>query len=319
MQGRLKIAAVQMVSTPEVARNLDAAARGIAQAAAAGAALVVLPEYFCLMGHSERDKLAHAEPPWSAGGGPIQHFLSAQARQHGLWLLGGTLPVRPAPSARTDGAPGGQGIDHARTDRAATGEAGVGPPERVLNRSLLFGPGGQAAAHYDKIHLFSFASGNERYDEGRTLSAGSEPVAATLDTPAGPLRLGLSICYDLRFPELYRALMHPPCDLIAVPAAFTHTTGRAHWELLLRARAVENQCYVVAAAQGGTHENGRRTWGHSLIADPWGEVLACVEIGEGVAIADIDAARLADVRERLPALAHRQGIEAPTLTTPRAG
>ena len=171
-----------------------------------------------------------------------------------------------------------------------------------MNANTVWAPDGTLAAHYDKIHLFSFEQGSERYDEGRVLSAGSTPVALQ----AGALRVGLSVCYDLRFPELYRALMHPPCDLLSVPAAFTVPTGRAHWELLLRARAVENQCYVVAAAQGGEHATGRRTWGHSMVVDPWGEVLAVQPEGEGVVFADVDPARLADVRTRLPALAHRR-------------
>ena len=173
----------------------------------------------------------------------------------------------------------------------------------MLNSCCVFAPDGSLAAHYDKIHLFAFDNGRERYDEGRVLQAGSEPVALRR---AEALRVGLSVCYDLRFPELYRALMQPPCDLLAVPAAFTYTTGRAHWELLLRARAVENQCYVLAPAQGGTHENGRRTWGHSLIVDPWGEVLAVRAEGEGVVLGDVDPERLASVRLQLPALAHRR-------------
>jgi predicted amidohydrolase len=175
-------------------------------------------------------------------------------------------------------------------------------PSHALNSCGVYAPDGSLAARYDKIHLFAFDNGRERYDEGRTLDAGSAPVAVQ----AGPLRVGLSICYDLRFPELYRALMDPPCDLLCVPSAFTYTTGQAHWELLLRARAVENQCYVVAAAQGGTHENGRRTWGHSLIVDPWGEVVAVQAEGEGVVIAELDPLRIAQVRAQLPALAHRR-------------
>ena len=265
----MKIAAVQMVSSPDVGRNLDAAARLVAEAAAAGAGLVALPEYFCLMGRRDADKLRVAEAP---GDGPIQRFLSELARTHGIWLIGGTLPL-------TTGTPG-----------------------RALNSNGVYGPDGALAARYDKIHLFSFDNGRERYDEAAVLDAGSTPVALQ----AGPLRVGLSICYDLRFPELYRQLCRPPCDLLSVPAAFTYTTGRAHWELLLRARAVENQCYVIAPAQGGTHENGRRTWGHSLVVDPWGEVLAVLPEGEGVVLAEVDAKRLASVRQQLPALAHRR-------------
>ena len=268
----MKIAAVQMVSTPDVASNLEAAARLVRQAAQAGATLVALPEYFCLMGLRDADKLAIAEAPGDKGGGRVQALLSALARELGVWLVGGTVPVK---TEHTD---------------------------RVLNRCCVFSPDGGLAAHYDKIHLFAFDNGGESYDEGRTLIAGSGPVALQ----AGPVRVGLSICYDLRFPELYRALMRPPCDVLCVPAAFTYTTGQAHWELLLRARAVENQCYVLAAAQGGTHENGRRTWGHSMVVDPWGEVLAVCDEGEGLALAKIDPDRIAQVRAQLPALAHRR-------------
>lgn len=267
----MKIAAVQMVSSPDWAQNRDAAARLVAQAAAAGAQLVALPEYFCLLGRRDTDKLALAEP---AGSGPIQDFLAGLAREHGLWLVGGTLPVVASPQA--DG--------------------------RVLNRCCVFAPDGTAAGHYDKLHLFAFDNGSESYDEGRTLQPGTAPVALQ----AGALRLGLSVCYDLRFPELYRALMDPPCDVLVVPAAFTYTTGQAHWELLLRARAVENQCYVLAPAQGGTHANGRRTWGHSMVVGPWGEVLDVLPEGEGVVCAEVDRARLQQVRTQLPALQHRR-------------
>ena len=265
----MKIAALQTVSTSDVGRNLEAAARLIGEAARDGAELAALPEYFCLMGRRDDDKLGIAEMP---GAGPIQAFLAAQARQHGLWLIGGTLPMQAA------------------------------MPGRARNACCVYAPDGSLAARYDKIHLFRYDNGREAYDEARVLEAGSEPVAVQ----AGPLRVGLSICYDLRFPELYRALGMPPCDLLSVPSAFTYTTGRAHWELLLRARAVENQCYVIAPAQGGTHENGRRTWGHSMVVDPWGEVLAVRPEGEGVVLAEIDMKRLASVRQQLPALAHRR-------------
>ena len=265
----MKIAALQTVSTPDVDRNLEAAARLIAEAAREGAELAALPEYFCLMGRRDDDKLGLAE---AQGQGPIQAFLSGQAKQHGLWLIGGTLPMRTADPA------------HAR------------------NSCCVYGPDGTLAARYDKIHLFRYDNGRESYDEARVLDAGSEPVTLQART----LRVGLSICYDLRFPELYRQLCTPPCDLLSVPAAFTYTTGRAHWELLLRARAIENQCYVIAAAQGGTHENGRRTWGHSMVVDPWGEVLAVRPEGEGVVLAEVDVTRLATVRQQLPALEHRR-------------
>ena len=264
------IAALQMVSTPDVARNLDRAGALIAEAAQAGARIVALPEYFCLMGHTDQDKIALAETP---GDGPIQAALAQAARTHGVWVIGGTLPLR-APVAG-----------------------------RVLNSCNVFAPDGALAARYDKMHLFRYDNGRERYDEGAVLDAGRQPVAFE----AEGLRVGLSICYDLRFPELYRALTVPPCDLLAVPSAFTHTTGRAHWELLLRARAVENQCYVIAPAQGGLHENGRRTFGHSLVADPWGEVLAMREEGDGVVMATLSTERIQAVRSQLPALSHRRG------------
>ena len=267
----MKIAALQMVSTPDVARNLDTARRLIAQAACEGVQLVALPEYFCHMGHNEREKLLVAEAP---GDGPIQAMLAQAASGHGLWVIGGTLPLR---------------ID--------------GDTEHVRNACCVYAPDGSQAARYDKMHLFRFDDGNERYDEAQVLQAGSEVVSVQ----AGPLRLGLSVCYDLRFPELYRALgAVSPCDLIAVPSAFTFETGQAHWDLLLRARAVENQAYVVAPAQGGRHENGRRTWGHSMLIDPWGQVLACLPAGEGVVMADLGLQRIAFLRQRLPALAHRR-------------
>lgn len=263
----MKIAAVQMVSGPDVAVNLATARRLLEDAARRGAQLAALPEYFCLMGMQDSDKLAVAE---ADGSGPIQAMLATAARELGLWLIGGTLPIR-----------------------SATGE-------RVRNTTLVFSPAGERVARYDKIHLFAFDNGREAYDEARVLEPGSQPTAFDAES----LRVGLSVCYDLRFPELYRA--YNPCDLLAVPAAFTYTTGQAHWELLLRARAVENQCYVVAPAQGGKHENGRRTWGHSMVVDPWGEVLAVLPEGEGVVVADADPARLAQVRQQLPALAHRK-------------
>lgn len=263
----MKIAALQMVSGPDLAANLATARRLLESAAAQGAALAALPEYFCLMGHQDTDKLAVAETP---GHGPIQAMLAGAARELGLWIIGGTLPMQ-----------------------AAT-------PDRVRNTTLVYSPAGEVAARYDKIHLFAYDNGRESYDEARVLEPGSQPTVFD----AGGLRTGLSVCYDLRFPELFRS--YNPCDLIAVPAAFTYTTGEKHWELLLRARAVENQAYVIAPAQGGRHENGRRTWGHSMVVDPWGEVLAVVPEGEGIALADADPARLAQVRQQLPALAHRK-------------
>ncbi|NTX31901.1 carbon-nitrogen hydrolase family protein [Burkholderia pyrrocinia] len=261
-----RVAALQMVSTPDVARNLAEARRLIAEAAGEGAQLVLLPEYFCFMGHRDTDKLALAEPYRD---GPIQRFLADAARRHGIWVIGGTLPLK-APE-----------------------------PDRVLNTTLVFDPSGNEAARYDKIHLFNFEKGDESFDEARTIRAGDTVVA--FDAPFG--RVGLSVCYDLRFPELYRRM--GDCALIVVPSAFTYTTGRAHWETLLRARAVENQCYVLAAAQGGKHENGRRTWGHSMLIDPWGEIVAVRDVGASVVLGAIDPQRIADVRQSLPAWRHR--------------
>jgi predicted amidohydrolase len=260
------VAAVQMVSTPRVGENIDTARRLVAQAAATGAKLVVLPEYWPIMGMADTDKVARAEP---AGSGPIQDFMAQAARAHGVWLIGGTLPL----VAPEDG--------------------------KVLNTTLVYDPQGKPAARYDKIHLFGFNKGSEAYDEARTIVPGK--AVGTFETGFG--RVGLSICYDLRFPELFRAMGE--CTLIVVPAAFTHTTGMAHWEVLLRARAIENQCYVLASAQGGSHENGRRTFGHSMLIDPWGVVKAVLPEGEGVVHGAIDPAYLASVRESLPALKHR--------------
>ncbi|MGS0896195.1 carbon-nitrogen hydrolase family protein [Burkholderia stagnalis] len=261
-----RVAALQMVSAPDVARNLAEARRLIAEAAGEGAQLVLLPEYFCFMGHRDTDKLALAEPYQD---GPIQHFLADAARRHGIWVIGGTLPLK-APE-----------------------------PDRVLNTTLVFDPAGREAARYDKIHLFNFEKGDESFDEARTIRPGDAVVA--FDAPFG--RVGLSVCYDLRFPELYRRL--GDCALMVVPSAFTYTTGRAHWETLLRARAVENQCYVLAAAQGGKHENGRRTWGHSMLIDPWGEIVAVRDVGASVVLGELDPRRIADVRQSLPAWRHR--------------
>jgi deaminated glutathione amidase len=266
----MKIAALQMVSGTDLAANLDTARRLLTQAAHCGAELAVLPEYFCLMGQRDSDKLAIAEPP---GQGPIQAMLRDAARDLGLWVVGGTLPM-------------------------ATPD-----PLHVANTTLVFNPEGAQVARYDKVHLFRFDNGRERYDESAVLVRGHEPVAFDLTTRTGhPLRVGLSVCYDLRFPELYRLLN---ADLLLVPAAFTHTTGQAHWEVLLRARAIENQAYVLASAQGGTHSNGRHTWGQSLVIDPWGLVLAQQAHGEGVVLADLDMGLLQQTRSNLPALQHR--------------
>jgi nitrilase len=261
-----RVAALQMVSAPDRDRNIAEAGRLIAEAARDGAQLVLLPEYFCFMGFKDTDKLAIRETP---GHGLIQQFLSDAAREHRVWIIGGTLPLE-SPEA-----------------------------SRVLNTTLVFDPTGKQVARYDKIHLFNFEKGTESFDEARTICPGSE--VRTFEAPFG--RVGLSVCYDLRFPELYRKM--GDCALMVVPSAFTYTTGEAHWETLLKARAVENQCYVLAAAQGGKHENGRRTWGHSMLIDPWGEIVAVVEEGPGVAAGNIDKARIASVRQSLPAFRHR--------------
>jgi len=262
----LQVAAVQMVSTPNLEENLAQAQEWIGQAAKGGARLVALPEYFCFMSRADRDKLTIRE---QENGGRIQEFLAAQARQHGIWLAGGTLPME------------------------------CGDPERIFNTQLVFDPQGRQVARYDKIHLFNFTRGDESYDESQVIRPGQR--VGHFDAPCG--KVGLSVCYDLRFPELYRAL--GDVSLILVPAAFTYTTGKSHWELLLRARAVENQCYVLAPAQGGKHQNGRRTWGHSMLIDPWGEVLDVLPEGPGLAGGTIDPERIAEVRTALPALRHR--------------
>jgi predicted amidohydrolase len=263
---RVRVAAVQMVSTPRVDENLRTAATLIAEAVAGGAALVALPEYFPIMGISDADKVRVRE---FDGHGPIQDFLAASAREHAIWLIGGSLPLS---------------AEH---------------PEKVLNSCLAYNPQGQRVARYDKIHLFGFRQGDECYDESATIEAGRQVVGFA--TPFG--RVGLSICYDLRFPELYRAL--GVTDLLVIPAAFTETTGRAHWEILLRARAIENQCYVLAVAQAGRHENGRETHGNSMLIDPWGVIVARQAKGPGVIIGELDPNRLAEVRANLPALRHR--------------
>lgn len=273
----MRVAAVQMVSGSRLAANLASARRLLEQAAQAGAELALLPEYFCLLGPQDTDKLALQEP---YGNGPIQQFLADAARELGLWLVGGTLPL------------------------AAAQEDGNGT--RVYNSSLVYSPQGRCVARYDKMHLFRFDNGQECYDEARTLVAGTQPVQFELPSRDGHRwRLGLSICYDLRFPELYRAYARAGAELLLVPSAFTHTTGQAHWEPLLRARAIENLAFVMAAAQGGLHDNGRRTWGHSLLLDPWGRVLAEQAEGEAVVVGEFHIDELRAWRRQLPALEHR--------------
>jgi nitrilase len=266
----MKAAALQMVSGLSLEGNLQAARTLLEQASQAGCELAVLPEYFCLLGRKDTDKLALRE---RAGEGRIQQFLADSARELGLWVVGGTLPREAA----DDG--------------------------HVRNTTLVYSPAGDCVARYDKIHLFRFDNGRERYDEARVIEPGREPVAFELTARDGQSwRIGLSVCYDLRFPELYRRLH---ADVLLVPSAFTHVTGQAHWETLLRARAIENLAYVVAPAQGGVHENGRRTWGQSMVIDPWGGILAQQAEGPGVVLATLERSRLAQLREQLPALEHR--------------
>ena len=265
-----RMAAVQMSSGPRVPENLDAAGKLIAAAAAAGAKLVVLPENFALMPLNDADRLAAAEPD---GKGPIQDFLAAQARQHHLWLVGGTIPLS---------------TNNAKKVRAAC---------------LVFDDQGKRVARYDKIHLFDVQLDNgEKYQESSGFEPGENIVV--VETPYG--KLGLAVCYDLRFPELFRRLLEKGAEVFAVPAAFTAHTGQAHWEVLLRARAIENLVYVVAAAQDGRHASGRETFGDSMMVNPWGEVMARLPHGTGHVMADCDHARLQYMRKNLPSINHRK-------------
>ncbi|MBV8877625.1 MAG: carbon-nitrogen hydrolase family protein [Gammaproteobacteria bacterium] len=266
----MKITAIQMTSGPEVGANLEQAAALLAEAAARGARLAALPENFCFMGLKDADKRAVAERD---GQGPVQDFLAATARRLRLWIVGGTVPL----VAAADG--------------------------RVAAACLVYDSDGARAARYDKIHLFDvdLPGRAESYRESAHVAPGAR--ATLLDTPVG--RLGLSVCYDVRFPELYRHLSAEGAQLLSVPSAFTSPTGRAHWETLLRARAIENLCYVVAPAQSGFHASGRETHGDSMIVDYWGRVLQRLPRGSGCAVADIDLAAQANVRESFPALAHR--------------
>jgi len=264
--GAYRVAAIQMASGPNVAGNLNEAKRLIAKAAEQGAKLVVLPEFFAIMGMDEQEKVAVREQP---GSGPIQSFLAEAARQHKVWLVGGSIPL----AAKS--------------------------PDKVLNSCLVYNEHGEQVGRYDKIHLFNLELGNETYNEARTIEPGDQVVV--IDSPFG--RIGLAICYDLRFPELFRAMKE--VDVIVLPSAFTATTGKVHWEPLVRARAIENLSFVIAAAQGGYHVNGRETHGHSMVVDPWGRVLDQLPRGSGVVLADVNPSYQASLRASLPALSHR--------------
>ena len=264
--GTFKVAAIQMASSPNVSSNLTEAERLIAIAAQQGAKIVVLPEYFCIMGLKDIDKVQVREKP---NEGPIQSFLSKMARDYKIWLIGGTVPLVS------------------------------NYPNKVRNSCLVYNDKGEQVARYDKIHLFGLDLGTEHYHEENTIESGNQVIS--VDTPYG--KIGLSICYDLRFPELYRAMGE--IDMIVVPSAFTETTGKAHWESLIRARAIENLCYVIAPAQGGYHLSGRETHGNSMIVDPWGVVLDRLPRGSGIVIASINRDYQASLRKSLPALKHR--------------
>ena len=267
----LKIAAIQMVSTASLQENLETARRLIKAAAHDGAQIAVLPEYFCIMGLKDTDKVNIRE---KLGSGPIQEALATIARDSGIYLIAGTIPLEAK------------------------------DPNKVLNTTLVFNPDGQRIGRYDKMHLFGFQTSTERYQESETIEAGEQPGIVKITINDTEWSFGLSICYDLRFPELYRALGQVDCHII--PAAFTYTTGKDHWEILLRARAIENQCYVLASAQGGVHQNQRRTWGNSMLIDPWGDVLVTLAEGEGFISGTLSKDKLNEVRSKLPALAHRK-------------
>lgn len=268
-----KCAAIQMASSPNVGSNLLEAEKLIAEAAKAGAKLVALPENFALMGEHELDKIRIKEID---GQGPIQNFLSETAAKYGVWVVGGTMPI--------------------------AGDA----EHKVRAACLIYNDRGERVARYDKMHLFdvSVPGTSEVYRESDSIEAGPRPLV--FDTPFG--RIGVAVCYDLRFPEFFREMARMGMEILVIPSAFTAETGAAHWELLLRARAVENLCYIIAPNQGGFHINGRKTFGHSMIVDPWGVVLDCYKTGGGFVIADIDLERLEKVRTAFPVLQHRRFI-----------
>ncbi|RMD71536.1 MAG: carbon-nitrogen hydrolase family protein [Gammaproteobacteria bacterium] len=267
----MRVAALQMASGPSVSANLLEAERLIARAVEAGACLVVLPENFALMGKTEAQKLDIRERD---GAGPLQAFLSTQAARHGIWLVGGTIPLE----ARA--------------------------PDKVRAACLVFNEKGERVARYDKMHLFDvhIEESREQHRESSTIEAGDDIVV--VETPCG--RLGLGVCYDLRFPELFRAMLDQRAEMFAIPSAFTSFTGKAHWEILVRARAIENLSFVIAAAQGGYHLSGRETHGDSMIVDPWGTVLARLPRGTGFITADVDVDRLKSIRRNFPTIQHRR-------------
>lgn len=266
----MRIAACQMVSGTNIDENIHTAKSLIDSAAQSGAELVVLPEYFSLMPTSDKDWVAAAE---TFGDGPVQKAMSQAAKEAQIWLVAGTIPLK------------------------------ADDDQHFIDACIVYNPSGEVAARYDKIHLFQFERGDEHYEEAQTTQAGSEVKTVAIETWEGAWKVGLSVCFDLRFPELFRKLDTP--DIITLPAAFTSFTGRAHWDPLLRARAIENQCYVLACAQGGNHENGRQTWGHSILIDPWGATVAELTQGEGVLLAEVQAARIKQARDILPALKSR--------------
>ena len=269
-KGQLNIASIQMVSTSSVENNLDIAEELVAKAKAAGADLAVLPEYFCLMGHSDTDKVKVRE---TFGSGLIQDRLKKIASNHQIYLVAGTIPLSSE------------------------------QPNKVRNTSLVFDCQGKVIARYDKIHLFGFKQGEEEYQESNTIEPGSKPTSFEIQVNNETWRFGVTVCYDLRFPELYREIGIVDCHILS--AAFTYTTGKSHWEILLRARAIENQCYVLASAQGGRHEHGRTTWGQSMLIDPWGEIKSELKDGQGFVIGQLEKSTIHEIRAKLPSLQHR--------------
>lgn len=266
----LLVASVQMTSSASWHENLANAEKHIQAASEAGAKLIALPEYFCLMGHADNDKVKIRE---EFNNGPMQDSLKQLSQKYGIYLVAGTIPLNSEDK------------------------------NKVKNTTLVFDPKGESIARYDKIHLFGFKQGAEEYQESNSIQPGTQVCRFEISENGSTWTFGLSICYDLRFPELYRNI--GPVDCHIIPAAFTHTTGKAHWEILLRARAIENQCYVLASAQTGKHENGRSTWGQSMLIDPWGEISVELKDGPGFILGKLEKNILQEIRTKLPALQHR--------------